>query len=293
MSLRTSKNKEFFNSRKLSVLRKRTNFQKENSSENKDRNRFSLSAVISNNTTPNCKFTGWNAETTKTQHRSSTKRRFFEPIALAFLSLLMTMSLTGCELKARNDAGGIADPQAITPTNKVNPSQDADSSFLYDTSIAELQDSSANILDGQTVQIVGEVIGDRRTVDFEEGHYWITLQAEEKDKFSTISVYCTENTTNLIDTYGAYGKRGTTLKVRGVFNIACPQHDGLCDVHAESSSIKAAGNEVNPEFDAQGLSFGICMLIFGGIMSGFYLYLAKRKRAELAQAETDEDIEDN
>ena len=293
MSLMNSINNNLFSSCKTSVLRIHTNFQKEKSTEDKRKNNFSEDAEINKNATSNCTVTNLTNKTSAIQLHCNAKRRTFGAVLLVLLILLMALSLTGCEWKAKDDTGGIADPQALTPTNKVNPSQDADSSFLYDTSIAELQDPSANILDGQTVQIVGEVIGDRRTVDFEEGHYWITLQAEEKDKFSTISVYCTENTTNLIDTYGAYGKRGTTLKVRGVFNIACTQHDGLCDVHAESSSIKAAGNEVNPEFDAQGLSFGICMLIFGGIMFGFYIYLAKRKKSELAQAETDEDIEDN
>lgn len=211
---------------------------------------------------------------------------------LTFACVLGSFSLTGCDLQAKEDAGGIASPAEQTSENKVNPSQDADSSFLYDTSISDLTGTSASILDEQTVQVQGEVVGDARHVDFDPEHFWITLQAEEQNKFSTITIYCTKNTTDLIDTFGSYGRRGTTLQIRGTFNMTCDEHDGLCDIHAESSSVKANGNTVNPPLDPNSLAFGITMLFFGGIMIGLYIYVSRAKKKKLAEVEAQEDEDD-
>ena len=208
--------------------------------------------------------------------------------ACLVLVLGVSLTLVGCDLRAKEDAGGIASPAEETYDNKVNPSQDADSSFLYDTSIADLTGSSAAILDEQTVQVQGEVVGDARTVDFDDEHFWITLQAEEKNKFSTITIFCTKNTTDLIDTFGSYGRRGTTLQIRGTFNLTCEQHDGLCDIHAESSTVRALGNTVSPPLQLESLAFGFTMLIFGGIMIGLYVYIAKAKRKKLVKEEAEE-----
>ena len=207
-------------------------------------------------------------------------------------ALFAALALTGCDLQAKEDAGGIASPAEETYENRVNPSQDADSSFLYDTSIADLTGTSAAILDEQTVQVQGEVVGDARTVDFDDEHFWITLQAEEKNKFSTITVFCTKNTTDLIDTFGSYGRRGTTLQIRGTFNLTCEEHDGLCDIHAESSTVRALGNTVNPPLEFESLAFGFTMLIFGGIMIAAYILSARAKRKKIAEDEAAQDADD-
>ena len=219
---------------------------------------------------------------------------FFKNACVLALFAACCFSLTGCNLQAQEDTGGIASPQASNSDNKVNPSQDADSSFLYDTSIADLTGSSAAILDEQTVQVLGEVVGDARTVDFDSEHFWITLQAEEDRKYNTITIFCTKTTTDLIDTFGSYGRRGTTLQVRGTFNLTCDEHDGLCDIHAESSSVRARGNSVNPPLRFESLSFGFTMLVFGAVMIAIYVYVAKAKRKKLEeeQAQEDEDDED-
>lgn len=215
-------------------------------------------------------------------------------LIIAILVLVTSFNLCGCDLQATEDAGGIASPATSTPENRVNPSQDADSSFLYDTSIDDLSGASASILDEQTVQVQGEVIGDARKVDFDSEHFWITLQAEENNKFSTITVFCTKNTTDLIDTFGSYGRRGTTLQIRGTFHISCSEHDGLSDIHAESSSIKAYGNVVNPPLKLESLAFGFTMLIFGGIMIFIYVYAAKLKKKKVAEEDlaNEEEIEE-
>ena len=55
--------------------------------------------------------------------------------------------------------------------NKVNARQTADNSFLYDTSIYELSQADATY-QGNTVQVVGEVVGDAIRSEESRGKYY-------------------------------------------------------------------------------------------------------------------------
>lgn len=212
----------------------------------------------------------------------------------AVLALILCVTLFGCDSVSLEDTGGIADPKAVEPTNLVDPSQQSDNSFLYDTSIGDLTSTTAEVNDGQTVKIEGEVVGDIRKSDADDNHYWITLQSNEDGIASTISVYCTQATTSLVDTLGAYGRRGTTLAITGTFNISCSKHDGLLDVHAESVSVTAEGNNAVGEFDPKTLAPAILSIVTGVLLLVLYNYLSYRKKLQNEREEEyeDEDIED-
>lgn len=240
-----------------------------------------------------------NAKATAKEAPSATSKAFpaltlcvqiCQCFAVAF-AFCATFALTGCSVSLE-DTGGIADPKATEPTNLVDPSQGSDSSFLFDTSIADLTDATSTVSDGQTVKIEGEVVGDIRNADFDDTHFWITLQEKDDDITSTITVYCTEATTNLIDTLGAYGRRGTTLSVSGTFHVACSEHDGMPDVHAQTSSIKAQGNSVQGLFDAKALSPAILTFVSGLLLLLLYNYLSWRKKMRMQVVDEDEDLED-
>ena len=106
--------------------------------------------------------------------------------------------------------------------NAVNTQQLPDSSFIYDTSIGDLAQADS-YFDNQTVQVVGEAVGDAIRSGLDGRHRWITLSAEGDS--STISVHMTSEQAAKIDTVGKYGARGTMLQVRGTFYLVCPDHD--------------------------------------------------------------------
>lgn len=108
----------------------------------------------------------------------------------------------------------------VNEDNLVNPQQKPDSSFIYDTSISALQGADSYLND-QTVQVTGEVIGDRIRAEFDPGYSWIVLQGSDR-VHSEIPVFMDTESTEIIDTYGAYGRKGTTLQVRGTFHLICP-----------------------------------------------------------------------
>ncbi|MCI8340024.1 MAG: hydrolase [Eggerthellaceae bacterium] len=154
------------------------------------------------------------------------------------------------------------------PANRVDPQQTPDSSFLYDTSISSLMSADA-YMDGQTVQVVGEVVGDRIRAEDEPDFCWIALQSPTSPN-DVVMVYLSRTLTQHIDTYGAYGKRGTTLQVRGTFNLACADHEGLSDLHAEHSSVVRKGAENPDPFRPQDFIPGAVLLALAGGL--FFLF---------------------
>lgn len=159
--------------------------------------------------------------------------------------------------------------------NVVNTQQLPDSSFIYDTSIADLNTADA-YYDGQTVQVTGEVIGDSIRVGNDDRHRWITLSTVGDS--STISVYMTNESAGKIDTFGSYRATGTILQVRGTFHLVCAEHEGLSDLHAEVVSVVESGVRTEDTFDFNSFIPGIIVVTLGIILTGWFYWLRERRR---------------
>ena len=155
--------------------------------------------------------------------------------------------------------------------NIVDPTQRADNSFIYDTTIESLFEQ-ASLYDNRTVQVVGEVVGDRIQVNDGTGNCWVMLTSMDEDNASSISVLLSAEQVNQIDRYGRYGVTGTTLQVRGEYHQACDVHDGLPDVHATNSSVLARGAEHPDEFVLGDFAPGFAAVLIGlALMVVFYI----------------------
>lgn len=154
--------------------------------------------------------------------------------------------------------------EGVNEDNLVNPQQKPDSSFIYDTSISALQDADSYLND-QTVQVTGEVIGDRIRAEFDPGYSWIVLQGSDR-VHSEIPVFVETESTEIIDTYGAYGRKGTTLQVRGTFHLICPEHEGLTDLHASAVTFVEKGSVTEQPFDVGAFLPGLMLVAIGFIM---------------------------
>lgn len=161
--------------------------------------------------------------------------------------------------------------------NLVNPQQRPDSSFIYDTSIAALGNADA-YYDNQTVQVVGEAIGDGIREGLDNRHRWITLAANEKDSTATVSVLMTAEQAAKIDTYGKYGTTGTKLQVRGTFHLVCTEHEGLTDLHADIVTVVEKGKHHEDEFDVNAFVPGAIATALGLALMGVFYYLRERQR---------------
>ena len=171
----------------------------------------------------------------------------------------------------------LAPAYAEDDDNVVDEQQLPDSSFVYDTSIMALAGANSSF-DNQTVQVVGEVIGDSIREGLDNRHKWITLAANEKDSTSTVSVSMTAEQAAKIDTYGKYGTTGTKLQVRGTFHLVCPEHEGLSDLHASHVSIVRKGTVKPDELDPKAFVPGAVCLAVGLLVMFAYYRLRERQR---------------
>ena len=153
--------------------------------------------------------------------------------------------------------------------NLVNPQQTPDSSFLYDTSIANLG-TADSYLYGQRVKVFGVVVGYGLRAEDDSDFCWLLLLSTQSPNDS-VFVYLSRTLTQSVEVYGAYGKRGTMLQVRGVFNLACPVHDGLTDLHADHAAVVAKGSEEPDPFDPVDFVPGLAlMLVAAGLAFAFW-----------------------
>ena len=159
--------------------------------------------------------------------------------------------------------------------NLVDPTQRADNSFIYDTTIESLFEQ-ASLYNDRTVQVVGEVIGDRINSNAGDGSCWITLTVTESEDKSSISVLMSNDQANQIDRYGKYGVTGTILQVRGIYHQACDEHDGLPDIHATISGVISKGVEHKDRFSISEFIPGLIAVAVGLVLMAVF-YLARER----------------
>jgi len=81
-------------------------------------------------------------------------------------------------------------------------------------------------LDGTTVTMVGEAIGDEMRAD--SNHVWINVLGDG----TAVGVYVLDDDADAVEVLGDYDRTGDRVSVLGVVNLACEQHGGDLDVHA-------------------------------------------------------------
>ena len=188
-------------------------------------------------------------------------------MAAAALAFALALPAFACPQAAFADEPAEGD-------NAVNVTQLPDSSFIYDTSITDLS-TADTYYDQQTLQVTGEVVGDRSTAG-DGRHCWLQL-ASPSDS-STVSVYLTNESADKVDTYGTYGRKGTTLQVRGTFNLACPDHDGASDLHAQVVTVTEKGKATPDEFNINAFIPGAVTVMIGLAMMVVFYLLRERQR---------------
>ena len=252
--------------------------------------------------------------------KSHTARRLgFAGIAL--LGAVLACALAGVLLFsparpafADDAAGTNAATGSTDEQNTVDVSQLPDSSFIYDTTIADLS-TADTYYDRQTVQVTGEAIGDKILVDNDDRHCWITLSSsgsptEQKlsssasssnassaaatatgttaletisstsksGSLATATVYMTKEAANKIDLFGKYGQKGTTLQVRGTFHLSCDEHSGVSDIHATVVTVTQKGKASPDAFNPMSFVPGIVAIAIGLALMGLFHWLQERQR---------------
>ena len=161
--------------------------------------------------------------------------------------------------------------------NVVDPTQRADNSFIYDTTIEDIL-AETSLHDGRIVQFVGEAIGDRVLDDASGKYCWVTVESTADGSDANISVYMTVEQAAQIDHFGRYGVTGTTLQIRGNFNQACPEHEGLIDVHATNVGVTARGVEHPDTLNLSNFGLGFFLILAGAALMAAFYFARERMR---------------
>ena len=180
---------------------------------------------------------------------------------------------------ASSGASASADDEALNEgeNNVVDPTQRADNSFIYDTTIGAIIEQSS-LYNGRTVQVIGEAIGDRIVDTRNPSRCWVTLGAIEEGATGSVFVLLSNEQANQIDHYGRYGVTGTTLQVRGTFYQACAEHDGQADLHATEVSVMVRGVEHPDQFNPEEFLPGIIAVIIGAAILWAFNFARERTR---------------
>lgn len=89
--------------------------------------------------------------------------------------------------------------------------------------------------DGNVVIVEGEVIGEHLRA--RGGGRWLNILGDEVG----LGIWVTNEMAESIEYFGDHRHDGDTVRVVGVVNIACEQHAGEFDVHAESLAVIEPG----------------------------------------------------
>lgn len=111
--------------------------------------------------------------------------------------------------------------------------------------------------DGNDVVFTGEATGSPIIAD--EGHVWVNM----KNSGAMIGVYMSNDLAEQITHYARYEHTGDTITVRGVYHLACVDHNGELEVHADQIEINAVGTSwVNPVYPIVYI-VGIVLIVIG------------------------------
>ena len=196
-------------------------------------------------------------------------------VSLSHRALLAVLAVAFCLFTCTPAIAFADDDDSEGDSNLINPQQRPDSSFIYDSSIIDLSNADS-YYDKQTVQITGEVVGD--IIDARGGMVWVTLSEASNSSNASVAVLMTRESASHIDALGRYGTTGTMLQVRGVFHLACPEDQGLSDVHATSVAVVAKGVHHANEFRPEAFAVGAALTAIGFALMGLFRYLRERQR---------------
>ena len=144
------------------------------------------------------------------------------------------------------------------------------------TTISRLA-SADERLDDTLVSFSGEAVGEPVNASL-SGHKWVLLQSNAGST-SSIEVLMTDEQVALIENFGSYQTRGSTLRVTGIYRIADPSQTGTLDVTAYSVRVVDAGGAVANPADMRRLWLGVGLSALGVGLFGLNVYLKRRSRS--------------
>ncbi len=109
-------------------------------------------------------------------------------------------------------------------------------SYANDAPVVHIKDLLDNptLYNNKSITLVAEVIGEA----LERGNFsWVNIS----DDTGAIGLWLTKKDSLIIKSFGSYKSKGDLVKITGIYNESCRQHDGDTDIHVSTILISAPG----------------------------------------------------
>ena len=162
------------------------------------------------------------------------------------------------------------------PENVINEAMGSDSSFVYETEIAALN-NQPHLYDRRTVQVTGEVVGD--IINAEDPNYrWLIIQDLNTGSDAQISLYVTPVQAQKIDKFGRYGVRGSIIKATGMFQEVDPELEGAQSLRTSELDVLEKGVITKPPFRLDQFMPGFFAVFLGCVVLYVFYRAHERQR---------------
>lgn len=162
------------------------------------------------------------------------------------------------------------------PDNVINEAIGSDSSFVYETEIAALN-NQPHLYDRRTVQVTGEVVGD--IIKAEDPNYrWLIIQDLNIGSDAQISLYVTPVQAQKIDMFGRYGVRGSIIKATGMFQEVDPELEGAQSLRTSELVVLEKGVITKPPFRLDQFMPGFFAVFLGCVVLYVFYRAHERQR---------------
>ena len=153
--------------------------------------------------------------------------------------------------------------------NDLTTSRNSDEAVIVDTTVGVLTTVN-RALNNMSVRFSGEAVGE--VLNGGDGHKWVNVLGANG---TSIGVYLSDEQAEIITGLGDYHAYGNTLEVEGTYTIACEEHQGALDVHADSIRVTDRGGEINHIPDRTMLIAALGLCAAGCAFTGLFVLLRR------------------
>lgn len=126
-------------------------------------------------------------------------------------------------------------------------------------------------LDGTRVVVEGEAVGE--SLSARGGGRWVNILGEGVG----LGIWITDEMADVVDNYGDYQHDGDIVRAVGTLHVACAQHAGEFDVHAERLEVVEHGGPRQMNVDVTKGLVGAAGLIVAFVLYRWYQYRRDRR----------------
>ncbi len=200
-------------------------------------------------------------------------------LSLALVPAQAALAVSGASGAGGSTGGANGDAEADIGTlsnryeslSNLGKANTDDSDVVVETRVGVLTRVN-RALDGGIVRVQGEAVGDK--LDAGDGGVWVNILGSSG---TSMGVYMSVEQAEAISRLGDYNNSGTVVSVTGVYSVACHEHQGELDLHAQSVEVVDAGGAIEHVVDLEHGIAAIAVCLVGMCLLGLFCWLRFRE----------------